>query len=117
MSGQGPYFGQAMWFTTYHPEQLPSVIDRYRNEILRIVGVLDKHLIDKGTDYLIGDNVSYPDLMMATWNSKLGQLLPADSDWESRFSHFAAWRKRIMDRAAVNKTLTTAAEKMAALGF
>jgi len=28
MSGQGPYYGQAVWFTNYHPEKLPSAIER-----------------------------------------------------------------------------------------
>ena len=27
MSGQGPYFGQAVWFHKFHPEQVPSAMN------------------------------------------------------------------------------------------
>ena len=40
-SGQGPYFGQLGWFTLSHPEKVPSAIERYENEILRVLGVLE----------------------------------------------------------------------------
>jgi len=39
-SGQGPYFGQAMWFANFHPEKLPSAIARYKEQTLRVVDVL-----------------------------------------------------------------------------
>ncbi|RYO75308.1 hypothetical protein DL764_010478 [Monosporascus ibericus] len=44
MGGQGPYFGQAGWFTVLHHEKLPSAIERYRGEVKRILGVLEKRL-------------------------------------------------------------------------
>ena len=53
MSGQGPYFGQAMWFTKFHHEKLKSPQDRYLNEIKRVLSVLDRHL--EGKQYLVGD--------------------------------------------------------------
>ncbi|KAH8156115.1 hypothetical protein CIB48_g12131, partial [Xylaria polymorpha] len=37
-TGQGPYYGQAVWFTRYHPEKLQSAIDRYVKEIYRVTG-------------------------------------------------------------------------------
>lgn len=42
--GQGPYFGQATWFTRFHPEKLLSAIDRYVIEIFLVIGVLDNAL-------------------------------------------------------------------------
>jgi len=53
MSGQGPYFGQAAWFTKFHPEELKSAQDRYLDQIKRVLSVLDKHL--QGKQYLVGD--------------------------------------------------------------
>ncbi|KAH0359267.1 hypothetical protein KCU65_g10053, partial [Aureobasidium melanogenum] len=45
VSGQGPYFGQATWFTRFHPEKLLSAIDRYVIEIfLKGVGLVEKYL-------------------------------------------------------------------------
>jgi glutathione S-transferase len=55
MSGQGPYFGQAAWFTKFHSEQVKSAQDRYLDQIKRVVSVLDKHL--QGKQYLVGDKV------------------------------------------------------------
>lgn len=59
MSGQGPYFGQAMWFAKYHSEQVPSAVDRYIKEIRRVSGVLNKFL--EGNQYLVGAKYSYAD--------------------------------------------------------
>ena len=53
VSGQGPYFGQVFYFQHYHSEKLPSVIDRFLNEVRRVSGVLDKHLATN--QYLVGD--------------------------------------------------------------
>lgn len=55
MSGQGPYYGQFIWFSVYHPEDVPSAKTRYENEIVRVVGVLDTIL--KGKEYLVGGRV------------------------------------------------------------
>ena len=59
MSGQGPYFGQKGWFSRFHTEHLPSAIDRYANEIKRVVGVLDRVLKDNGTGWLVGGKCTY----------------------------------------------------------
>lgn len=56
MSGQGPYFGQAAWFAMWHPEKLPSAIERYRKEVLRVVGVLNSHL--EGKEFVVGDKLT-----------------------------------------------------------
>ena len=55
MSGQGPYFGQAAWFEKFHPEKIESAKERYKNEIKRVLKVLDKHLETSGKGYLVGD--------------------------------------------------------------
>lgn len=54
-SGQGPYYGQYGWFTLYHPEKIPSAIERYKDQIWRVVSVLDKIL--EGREYLVGDKL------------------------------------------------------------
>ncbi|PWY62631.1 thioredoxin-like protein, partial [Aspergillus eucalypticola CBS 122712] len=52
MSGQGPYFGQAVWFRRQHPEVVPSAQERYKKEVLRVSWVLDNVLKDR--EYLVG---------------------------------------------------------------
>ena len=58
-SGQGPYYGQAVWFTSYHPEKVPSAVERYRNEIIRVLGVLDGVLSKQ--DWLVGGRPTIAD--------------------------------------------------------
>lgn len=53
MSGQGPYFGQAAWFEKFHPEKISSARSRYKDQVTRVLGVLDKYL--QGKQYLVGN--------------------------------------------------------------
>ena len=59
-SGQGPYFGQAAWFTFYHPEKIQSAQDRYKKEIIRVLGVLDNVLSQRS--WLVSDKCTIADL-------------------------------------------------------
>jgi GST-like protein len=58
----GPMFGQCGHFLGYAPETIPYAIDRYRNETLRLYGVMDRRLARE--PYLAGD-LSIADI--ATW--------------------------------------------------
>lgn len=59
-SGQGPYYGQAAWFVLFHPEKIPSAQERYKNEIVRVLGVLEAVLSKK--TWLLGDKLTISDL-------------------------------------------------------
>ncbi len=59
-SGQGPYYGQAAWFLVYHPEKIPSAIERYMNEIFRVLGVLESVLSKQ--EWLVGGKPTIADL-------------------------------------------------------
>lgn len=50
---QGPYFGQLGWFKMFHPEDVPSAKERYEEQTVRVLSVLDRVL--KGREYLVGD--------------------------------------------------------------
>ncbi|KAL1601167.1 Transcriptional regulator ure2 [Nothophoma quercina] len=52
ISGQGPYFGQATWFARFHPEKVPSAVQRYVDEIFRVTGVLELGLKRNGSGWL-----------------------------------------------------------------
>ncbi|CAL8576696.1 Transcriptional regulator ure2 [Xanthoria parietina] len=73
MSGQGPYFGQCGWFNVLHPEKLPSAIERYSNEVKRVLGVLEQAL--RGKQWLVGDKCTYADLAFVTWNDRMDMVL------------------------------------------
>jgi glutathione S-transferase len=102
VSGQGPYFGQAVWFTIYHSEKLPSAIDRYINEIRRVSGVLNRFLQDK--EFLVGGRFSYADAAFVMGYAIV--FLFADKvNLETEFPFLNAWLERIKARSAIAKIL------------
>jgi glutathione S-transferase len=102
VSGQGPYFGQAVWFTLYHPEKLPGVVDRYINEIRRVSGVLERVLQDK--EFLVGGKFSYADAAFVAWYN-IVVLFPDRFNLETEFPLLNAWLERIKARPAIAKIL------------
>ncbi|KAJ5099342.1 hypothetical protein N7532_006343 [Penicillium argentinense] len=107
VSGQGPYFGQAVWFTRYHPEQIESAKERYYNEIRRVSGVLDRVLKDK--EYLVGNKWSYADLAFIPWFLVLDFLGISVSD----YPNLEAWLSRQKAKPAVAKTVELRAAALA----
>ncbi|KAI3336880.1 glutathione S-transferase [Xylariaceae sp. AK1471] len=106
VSGQGPYFGQLGWFENHHHEKLPSAIERYKNEVKRVIGVIDGHLAKSGTDFLVGDKLTYADLMFIPYFKSVGKgsitLMAKDID-TAQWAHYTAWMERLHDRPAVAK--------------
>ncbi len=64
MAGLGPMTGQYGHFNVYAPEKIAYAIDRYSREVQRLLGVLDKRLLDRafiaGDEYSIADMACYP---------------------------------------------------------
>ncbi|KAH8429120.1 glutathione S-transferase family protein [Aspergillus melleus] len=98
MSGQGPYFGQCGWFNVLHPENLPSAIERYVNEVHRILGVLNTAL--EGRTWLVGDKCTFADLAFLPWNSRLNNTLltPEGEDPLAPYPNVQAWQRRMESR-------------------
>jgi len=108
VGGVGPMAGQAHHFLSYAPhmdppQDLPYAKDRYRNEVARLYGVLNRQLADR--DFVAG-NYSIAD--MAIW--------PWANGWENqqqditRFPHMRAWLERVGSRPAVQEGRALAAE-------
>ncbi|SMQ54571.1 unnamed protein product [Zymoseptoria tritici ST99CH_3D7] len=116
MSGQGPYFGQKAWFTHFHSDKnITSAIERYGNEIKRVLSVIDLHLKRTGQPYLVGDKVSYADLMFVPWNMMFGFIMSEefDQEWKSSYPKCYEWHQKLIARPAVKKVLDTKAAKLA----
>ena len=60
-----PYYGQAGWFILFSPEKIPSVIERYQKEIIRVLGVLESVLSKQ--QWLVGGKCSVADLSFITY--------------------------------------------------
>lgn len=64
MGGLGPMMGQHGHFKLYAPERIEYATERYRKEVLRLFGVMERRLADHdylaGTDYSIADVACFP---------------------------------------------------------
>jgi glutathione S-transferase len=106
VSGQGPYFGQATWFQVFHPEKVPSAVERYQNEIVRVNGVLDSAL--QGKEWLVGDKCTYADLAFVTW-ATIGKAMDGGKG-EGKHPAFDKWYAKLMERESVKKAYADQAE-------
>ena len=79
---------------------MPSAIDRYSNEALRIISTIDRHLRDKDRQYLTSDAITYADLM---WLPYKIMAMKLEVDLEKEFPNFYAWEQRMLQRPAVEK--------------
>ena len=102
MGGVGPMAGQAHHFLRYAPSMdppndLPYAKDRYRNEVERLYGVLDRQLADN--EYVAGGFYSIAD--MAIW--------PWAQGWENQEQtmddkpNMARWLDLVGSREAVKR--------------
>lgn len=113
MSGQGPYFGQAVWFLKFHPETVVSAQERYINEIKRVTGVLEGIL--KGKEFLVGGKLSYADVSFLPWYSLVESPLLGDKvDLAKDFPGVKAWLDRTQASDGVAKALRYQEELAAA---
>ena len=95
MAGVGPMMGQAFVFLNYFDEKIPSVINRYKNESTRLLGVLDKRLGE--AEYLAGD-YSIADMATYPWAARF-EMLDLDAQ---KFPNLLRWLDLVGERPAVD---------------
>lgn len=72
----------------FHKEKLPDVIERYNNEIRRVLGVLDGVLANK--EYLVGGKATIADISFVAYNElAVSMLLGTDFNFEKEFPNAA----------------------------
>ncbi|KAI1265488.1 glutathione S-transferase [Xylariaceae sp. FL1019] len=115
-SGQGPYYGQAMWFNNRHSEKVPSALERYVGEINRVTGVLESVLSAKKDDsegpYLVGNRLTLADLAFFTWQTTIVWAMPEGTVDYSVAPTVKAWVDKMAERPSV-KAMQAAAIKAA----
>ena len=150
ISGQGPYYGQSAWlafmpiisidleyraynanvsyyrFNHYHPEKIQSAIDRYSDQLKRVLSVIEGHLsgtapaVDSSPpgprEWLVGDKMTFADLAFAPWNELARMALPTGPavDPLEEFPHVQAWHKRMTSRESFQKVWAWRTEGMKA---
>ena len=97
VSGVGPMFGQSAHFSFYAKDRHPYSIERYANEVSRLLRVLEGRLSESrflaGADYTISDMATYPYVLRQV---------------ESRRAEFPAlgrWADEVAARPAVQRGL------------
>jgi GSH-dependent disulfide-bond oxidoreductase len=110
VGGVGPMFGQAAHFRVYapgivdEPLRLEYGIQRYDNEVNRLLGVLDRQLASRdfvAGDYTIADMALYP------WIVSAIRVLGQDP---AAFGRVAGWLARLAARPAVEQGMAAGAE-------
>ena len=96
MGGVGPMFGQAGHFRFYAPVEQPYAKERYRNEMLRLYGVLDRRL--EGREFVAGD-YSIADMAIWPWVITYKRQ---EVDLE-QFANVRRWYKALQTRPALRR--------------
>jgi GST-like protein len=99
MAGVGPMFGQASHFLMYAKEKIPYAIDRYVNEVKRLIGVLDKQLA--GREFVAGA-YSIADIAIYPWLRSAVERGVAGSD-ATTYPQVTRWLAAIGARPAVER--------------
>ena len=101
MSGLGPMTGQYGHFHVYAPEPIPYAQDRYKREVLRLLGVLDKRLQDR--EFIAG-HYSIADMAVHPWINPYSKA-PLDL---TPFANVRRWHAAIAERPAVQRAYALA---------
>jgi GSH-dependent disulfide-bond oxidoreductase len=94
MGNLGPMSGQNNHFSNYAVDKIPYAMDRYRNEVNRLYGVMNRRLADHqylAGDYSIADMASYP--WVTIWERQHQNI--------EDFPHVKRWLAAIKARPAV----------------
>ena len=98
MGNLGPMAGQANHFRRYAPEQIEYGINRYTNEVRRLLGVLDKRL---GKRKFVCGELSIADFAILGWARTLGRMGQEPSDTPN----VMRWIKAMEARPATRRGL------------
>ncbi|MBI1813930.1 MAG: glutathione S-transferase N-terminal domain-containing protein [Deltaproteobacteria bacterium] len=101
MGGIGPMMGQAGYFANTAEEKIPFAIQRYINESVRLIGVLNTRLADRnylGGEYSIADMATYP-WVAAGWGI-FKTMMPEQI---GKLGHVQRWLDAVAARPAVQR--------------
>lgn len=110
MGGVGPMAGQAHHFLKYAPglnppQVLPYAQDRYRREVARLYGVLDRQLADNR--HVAGDEMSIADMAIWPW----AILWQGQEQTLEDKPHLARWLDELGARPAFQRGKAVGAER------
>ena len=106
MGGLGPMMGQHGHFKLYAPERIEYATERYRKEVLRLFGVMDRRLEDH--DYLAGEDYSIADMSCFPWvqTYKRQEIELGD------FVHVKRWYETLKQREGLRRGMAVGRDKI-----
>ncbi|KAK8008316.1 hypothetical protein PG991_010867 [Apiospora marii] len=111
-SVQGPYYGTSGWFINLHSEKVPSAIERYTQQVRRVLGVLEGWL--EGRQWLVGDKMTYADMAWVPYNDRVDMVLVgvSEADKFEGFPNVKAWHERMTSRPSWQRSMEIRAKLM-----
>ena len=104
VSGVGPMFGQNAHFSFYAKDKHPYAIERYVNEVARLLRVLEFRLSESrflaGADYTISDMATYPYVLRQVESRR------------AEFPALARWSDEVGARPAVQRGMEVGREAL-----
>lgn len=97
VGGLGPMLGQHGHFKLYAPDRIAYATDRYRNEALRLYGVLNRRLASHA--HVAGDEYSIADMACFPWV----QTYKAQEIDLDQFPDVRRWYKALKERPALKR--------------
>ncbi|MGO1541638.1 MAG: glutathione binding-like protein [Luteimonas sp.] len=99
MAGLGPMSGQYGHFNVYAPEKIDYAVERYTNEVNRLLKVMDTRL--DGRDFLVGSDYSIADMASFPWINAYDSA-PIDM---APYPNVRRWQEAIAARPATERAL------------
>ncbi|KAK6834874.1 glutathione transferase [Apiospora arundinis] len=83
------------------PEKYQPAIDRYANEIRRVLGMLEGVLAARPADaqWLVGGKMAFVDMAFVPWNFRLSEGFPHVRAWHERMVDLPSWKRSMEIRA------------------
>ncbi|CAK7237730.1 Transcriptional regulator ure2 [Sporothrix bragantina] len=111
-SGQGPYYGQAVWFIKNSNGEPVSVVERYTNETKRVLKVLDGVLATR--EWLVGDKLSVADISFLQWNTSADRIIVGSEFIDKEASNVRRWMNAMIARPGIAKVMAERVKMMSA---
>ncbi|KAI1823613.1 glutathione S-transferase [Xylaria intraflava] len=118
ISGQGPYYGQGVWFLLFHHEKLPSAIERYWKEAERVRSVLELHFSRRAEEkrgeksgdedlWLVGDKCTVADLCWFMWEQIGGFIMERTGFLieKGKYPRYEAWYAKLEARPSSQRAI------------
>jgi glutathione S-transferase len=98
----------------FHPEKVPSAVERYVKEINRVTGVLEGHLKQRAEEvlnggdgdgpWLVGGKYSFADFAFLSWQTIVTRVITKEDGFDrNQYPVVKDWVDRMLKRNAVQK--------------